>query len=29
MGEGYVRFALVQQPEVLRGVVRKIQDFLQ
>ena len=28
MGEGYVRFALVQEPKVLRDVVSKINSFL-
>jgi aspartate/methionine/tyrosine aminotransferase len=28
-GEGYVRFALVQEPEILRQAVRQIQSFLQ
>lgn len=28
-GEGYVRFALVQEPRVLQAVVQKIQTFLQ
>ncbi|AFY37291.1 LL-diaminopimelate aminotransferase [[Leptolyngbya] sp. PCC 7376] len=28
MGEGYVRFALVQEPEILRNVVQKIDTFL-
>jgi aspartate/methionine/tyrosine aminotransferase len=27
-GEGYVRFALVKEPEILRGAVTKIQQFL-
>ncbi|MFM7578825.1 MAG: aminotransferase class I/II-fold pyridoxal phosphate-dependent enzyme, partial [Microcystaceae cyanobacterium] len=27
-GEGYVRFALVQEPEILRQAVAKIADFL-
>ncbi|MGL6338934.1 MAG: aminotransferase class I/II-fold pyridoxal phosphate-dependent enzyme, partial [Waterburya sp.] len=27
-GEGYVRFALVKEPEILRQTVTKIQQFL-